>query len=423
MIRARDIELAPAFQTDAPIQKAFSEGTQRMISTEETLRRVRPYFAEFGITRIANLTGLDSLGIPVCAAFRPNSRSLSVSQGKGMDVTAAMASAVMESIEGFHAETILAPLLFGSAEELARRVTLVDTAHLPRTDKTLHAQSRIFWIEGQLLFGGIEPWVPLELVHLSFTVPALTGSGYFVASSNGLASGNHVLEAVSHGLCEVIERDAVTMWAMFGEQHAQRSRLDLTTIDDPTVLALLEQFGRAGVSVAVWDITSDVGVAAFSCAIINSEPNPSYPWPHARGMGCHPSRRIALLRALTEAAQSRLTVIAGSRDDLKQTRYRDLLSAEQQERTRKLIVERSGTRRYRDVANFEADTFDADVRHLAAQLAAAGLGVPIIVDLTRPQLPIAVVRVLVPGLEAMYDMPGYTPGQRAKARVLKQAAS
>jgi ribosomal protein S12 methylthiotransferase accessory factor len=47
----------------------------------------------------------------------------------------------------------------------------------------------------------------------------------------------------------------------------------------------------------------------------------------------------------------------------------------------------------------------------------------LIVDLTRPNTPFAVVRVLVPGLEAMYDMPGYTPGQRAKKRVLQQAAS
>jgi YcaO-like protein with predicted kinase domain len=418
-----EIELDIAFRTDAPVRKAFSDGTQRTVSTEETWRRIRPLFHGFGITRVANLTGLDSLGIPVCAAFRPNSRSLAVSQGKGVDVTAAMVSAAMESIEAYHAEGIVAPLRLGSVEELSE-LPLVDVSRLPlAANKTLHAKSRIFWIEAQNLLDGTRPWVPLELVHLSFTLPALPGSGYFVASSNGLASGNHLLEAVSHGLCEVIERDAVTMWALFGEQYAERTRVDLTTIDDPAVLRLLKQLEWGGVSTAVWDITSDVGVAAFSCAIINKAPSPLQPWPHARGMGCHPSRRIALLRALTEAAQSRLTVIAGSRDDLKQTRYRELLDSENQERTRKLIVERKGTGRYSDIPTFEAETFDADVKHLTSRLKASGLGAPLIVDLTRPQLPIAVVRVLVPGLEAMYDMPGYTPGQRAKAAVLKRAAS
>lgn len=419
-----DIEFDDAFRTDLPVRKAFSEGTQRTISTEETFRRVRPLLRDFGITRVANLTGLDSLGIPVCAAYRPNSRSLAVSQGKGVDVTAAMVSATMESIEAFHAERILAPLRLGSIDELSGDLPLVETARLPLTaSKTFDAGARIFWIEGKNLLDGASVWVPFELVHLSFTLPALLGTGYFVASSNGLASGNHLLEALSHGLCEVIERDAVTMWAIFGEQYAERSRIDLSTIDDPAVLQLLEQFERGGVSAAIWDITSDVGVAAFSCSIINSAPNPLHPWPHARGMGCHPSRRIALLRALTEAAQSRLTVIAGSRDDLKQTRYRDLQNAQSQERVRKLIVERRGTRRYLDVPTFEADTFDADVRHLAARLQAVGLGAPIVVDLSRQRLPIAVARVLVPGLEAMFDMPGYTPGQRAKARVLKHAAS
>jgi ribosomal protein S12 methylthiotransferase accessory factor len=419
-----DFELDRAFRTDDPVRKAFNDGTQRTVSTEETWRRIRPFFRDFGITRVANLTGLDSLGIPVCAAFRPNSRSLAVSQGKGVDVTAAMVSAAMESIEGFHAEGIALPLRLGTIEELSRELSLVDARRLPlAANKTFDARSRILWIEAKHLLDGTGIWVPMELVHLSFTVPALTGSGYFVASSNGLASGNHLLEAVSHGLCEVIERDAVTLWALFGEEYAEKCRVDLATLDDPAVLPLLEQFERGGVSVAVWDITSDVGVAAFACAIINKAPSPLHPWPHARGMGCHPSRRIALMRALTEAAQSRLTVIAGSRDDLKQTRYRELLDPESQERTRKLIVERQGTRRYRDIPTFEAETFDADVRHLATRLRTVGLGAPLIVDLTRPNTPFAVVRVLVPGLEAMYDMPGYTPGQRAKKRVLQQAAS
>ena len=414
-----DTELHTAFWDGTPLHKAFAGGTQRIVSPEETLRRVRPFFRDFGITRVANLTGLDSLGIPVCAAFRPNARSLAVSQGKGVDVNAAMASATMESIEAFHAERIPAPLRFGSVDELSSQLELVDTSRLPLTaNKSFHAGSRIFWIEGARLHDGSRVGVPFELVHLSYTLPALTGSGYFVASSNGLASGNHLLEAISHGLSEVIERDAVTLWAVFGEEYANRSRVDLSTIDEPAVLELLRQFETGGVAVAVWDITSDVGVPAFSCAIIDRSPSPLHPLPQARGMGCHPSRRIALLRALTEAAQSRLTVIAGSRDDLKQTRYRDLLDAERQERTRQLIVEQSGTRRYSDIPTHESDTFDDDVRWLSTRLREAGLGAPVIVDLTRPELGISVVRVLVPGLEAMYDMPGYAPGARAKALVL-----
>jgi len=299
---------------------------------------------------------------------------------------------------------------------------LVDSARLARTSASFGSASRIFWIEGKSLCDDEEVWVPFELVHLSFTLPALTGSGYFVASSNGLASGNHLLEAISHALCEVIERDAVTLWALFGEEYANRTRLDLQTIDDADVLALLNQFEQGGVAVAVWDITSDVGVPAFSAAIIDRSPSPLHPLPHARGMGCHPSRRIAILRALTEAAQSRLTVIAGSRDDLRQTRYRDLLDPEGQERTRRMIADSVGVCDYRAVPTYESDTFDGDIHWLLARLRNVGLKEAIVVDLTRPEFGIPVVRVIVPGLEAMYDMPGYTPGDRVKSLVLRRAS-
>jgi ribosomal protein S12 methylthiotransferase accessory factor len=411
------------FWAGTPVQKAFAGGTQRVVSPEQTLERVRPFFTDFGITRVANLTGLDTLGIPVCAAFRPNARSLAVSQGKGVDLAAARASAVMEAIEAFHAESIPAALKLGSMAELGASLNLVDCARLARTSSaSFGSTSRILWIEGKSLCDGVEVWVPFELVNLNFTLPALTGSGYFVASSNGLASGNHVLEAISHALCEVIERDAVTLWALFGEEYANRRRLDLQTIDDAEVLALLKQFEEGGVAVAVWDITSSVGVPAFSSAIIDRSPNPLHPLPHARGMGCHPSRRIAMLRALTEAAQSRLTVIAGSRDDLKQTRYRDLLDPDGQERTRRMIVDSVGVCDYRAVPTYESETFDGDIHWLLTRLRSVGLDEAIVVDLTRSEFKIPVVRVIVPGLEAMYDMPGYSPGERAKALVLRRAS-
>ena len=59
-----------------------------------------------GITRLGNITGLDRIGIPVAIAVRPNSRSVSVAQGKGLEMPQAMASALMEACETFHAEQI-----------------------------------------------------------------------------------------------------------------------------------------------------------------------------------------------------------------------------------------------------------------------------------------------------------------------------
>src|SRR4051812_32950415 len=101
---ARKPRLASLLSERVP--KAFRQGTHRAASPAETLARVRTLMAQMGITRLGNVTGLDRIGIPVAVAVRPNSRSVSVSQGKGLDWEQAMASALMEACEGFHAEEI-----------------------------------------------------------------------------------------------------------------------------------------------------------------------------------------------------------------------------------------------------------------------------------------------------------------------------
>ncbi|XXZ33194.1 YcaO-like family protein [Sorangium sp. So ce321] len=103
---------------DTQVPKGFRAGTHRQVEPEETLRRVRRLMPVMGITRIANVTGLDNIGIPVVMVCRPNSRSLSVSQGKGLDLQTAQASGLMESVESYHAERIDLPLKMASYEEL-----------------------------------------------------------------------------------------------------------------------------------------------------------------------------------------------------------------------------------------------------------------------------------------------------------------
>ncbi|MGH9813012.1 MAG: YcaO-like family protein, partial [Candidatus Acidiferrales bacterium] len=307
---------------DSPGAKEFRQGTHRTVSPAETVARARSLMAAIGITRIANITGLDRIGIPVAVACRPNSRSLAVSQGKGLDPEAARASALMESIELHHAEHIALPVKLGSYEELKKTHSLAEVEKLPRVRGSLfHSGLPLLWVEGFDLLQQQPAWVPFEMVSMNYTLPFPPGSGCFQATSNGLASGNHLLEAVSQGICEVVERDATTLWRL-SREASQRARLvDLTTVDDPACREVLEKFERAGVAVAAWDTTTDIGIPAFRCTIAQRRDDPLRPLYTIDGMGCHPSRSIALLRALTEAAQGRLTYIAGSRDDLYRETY------------------------------------------------------------------------------------------------------
>jgi ribosomal protein S12 methylthiotransferase accessory factor len=219
----------------------------------------------------------------------------------------------------------------------------------------------------------------------------------FAVSSTGLASGNHLLEAVSHALCEIVERDARARFAALLEDEKEARRLDLRTIDDADCLAVLERYQRAGVDVALWDLTSHVGFAAFECLIAERSDDPTRFLSSACGMGCHPARQVALLRALTEAAQSRLTIIAGSRDDLRRSHYAAWRHPANAERWRKDAADR-GCVAFTSVPSFESESFEQDVAQLLRAIARVGCDRVIVVDLTRPEIGIPVVRVIVPGL-------------------------
>ena len=251
--------------------KVHHLGTYRTVAPETTLARIEPLMGKMGITRIANVTGLDEIGVPVVMVCRPNARSISVAQGKGVDLTAAKASGLMEAIETYHAERITLPLKLASRNDLSESHTLIDIDRLPLAkDSRYHADLPILWIEGRDLIDDQPLWIPYELVHSNYTFPQPTGSGCFPANTNGLASGNHLLEAIAHGLYEVIERDALTLWRL-GDGTRKKPSLDLGSIDDPTAIGVLEKFEKAGLDVMIWDATSDVGVACFHCLLIGRD--------------------------------------------------------------------------------------------------------------------------------------------------------
>jgi YcaO-like protein with predicted kinase domain len=368
-----------------------------------------------GITRIANITGLDTVGIPVVTVCRPNARSNAVCQGKGLSLDAAKASGVMESIETFCAEHILKPLMLAGAAEMKRRHTLIDLEDIPRLKgSSLSADTRLLWIEGRELFGDYSIWVPFETVHSDFTVPRPVGSGYFPVSTNGLASGNCTSEAVCHGICEIIERDAATLFSL-APRLVEERRIQLDSIDDPECRRVIDKLVDANLAVAVWDITSDIGIAAFRCNIMEQGHGPaSLPWP-AEGHGCHPNRVIALLRALTEAAQARLTVIAGSRDDIGPDLYCRADDLTVREQLHQNVLSWTEVRDFGAVPSRCFDDVNQDIEHLLMRLQGIDVRQVIVVEISPfpPDL-CSVVRIIIPGLEGLQHE-AYLPGPRARS--------
>jgi len=208
------------------------------------------------------------------------------------------------------------------------------------------------------------------------------------------------------------------LWRFQPPEQRDSRRLDLRSIDDEPCQLVLERFARAGVAVGVWDITSDVGIAAFCCTIADRAPGPLQTRRPSSGSGCHPVREIALLRALTEAAQNRLTVIAGSRDDVGLAIYRRGEDPTATAECLQLLDSRDGgTLAFTDVPSFSAATLYEDVAWELQQLTRTGLDQVLVFDLALPEFGFPVVRAVIPGLEGMHDAPGFTPGARLRARL------
>lgn len=375
----------------------YDEGAgPRARHPQETLALLQPHLWEAGITRIAVATGLDSLHIPVVMATRPLSFSLSVTQGKGLSLAAAKVSAVMEAVEHYHAETIQGVFRWASEDELER---VTPTWRLAGRLAGFEPSERLQWIRGFSLLDRSPTWVPFDLVHLDLRVDGPAHNVRFVPSSNGLASGNSLGEAACHGVCEVAERHLVAEFMELTASEQESRRLEPSTVHDPVCSDLLRRLGTLGLSVTVWDLSSPLGLAAFLCEIQDATPHELRLVPLARGAASHPSRAVALTKAILEAVQSRLTLISGARDDIQAVnsaeRRRAVADAHQRQGAREAVPP---VRSYLAGPDASFSSFSSQLAWLGERLAASGFGEPVLVDLSKPLFPMRVVRIVVPGM-------------------------
>lgn len=389
-------------------------GTLRARSAEQTLAAIRPLFQRFGITRLANVTGLDTVGIPVWMAIRPTARSLTVSQGKGITDALAMASAAMESIELYHSERCVPPGSRHSIGEALRSERFVrPTQFVVRSDVPFRESIELDWIDATDYVSGEPLKVPRELLDRD----ARVDNAYdrlFLSSSNGLASGNTRDEAILHGLCEVIERDQVAYWTVHEGLTRPRpgSRVDPDSVDDPVCAELIARIRAAGLQLALWHANVACDVPAFLCSTWDEQRRTLYPTREG-GYGAHPFKRVALSRALTESVQSRLTHISGARDDVFWSRYLQSLDVNAHGAFTQHMKRVPMDVDYRAIPEASAPP-DAGallrwlVDRLQTQLGSRCL----VVDLSEPELPFNVVHVLAPGLDVSPQKALYTPSTR-----------
>ncbi|HOO53772.1 MAG TPA: YcaO-related McrA-glycine thioamidation protein [Methanothrix sp.] len=370
--------------------KKYKTDTHRAFSPEETLDRIAPKMELAGITRVADITNLDRIGIPVFSSIRPaaDKGAISVYNGKGATPAEARVSAMMEGIERYSAEAHERELLVETFSKIKSETNALDPRDLI-LPQDANPEMPIPWVEGYDLIRKEEVMVPASGVFhpLPPNYPQL-----FRTNTNGLASGNVIEEAVFHGLSEVIERDA---WSLV--EAVKRTGPLVTEVENGLASGLIEKFAAAEVEVRIKDITSDVGVPTIAAA--SDDVRLKDPALLTIGMGTHTSAEVAVLRALTEVAQSRLTQIHGAREDTTTADFRRQIGYDRTKRLNKHWFADSETRSFSEIRSQDSEDFLDDINLMMKRLEEAGMDRAIVVDLTREEIGVPVVRVMVPGLE------------------------
>lgn len=372
---------------------------------------MRPFMPRYGITRLARQTGLDVLGIPCFAAIRPNARTLSVNMGKGVDDAAAMASAVMEAIEYAIAEGPEVEAIHATASAIRQSGrTMFDVSPWLAQGQTVPDDLELSWLEGRDLFSGASVFAPRDALIIGGAETLADIS----QSTNGLASGNSLEEATFHALCELVERDATTLWIFKSDAAAGATRIEPSAFTDPLVDDLARTVRDAGFNLTLFDQTTAIGLPVIFALLSPAGEATTRYFDLAAGCGCHPVAARAAIRAITEAAQTRVSNIAGARDDFDPAEYHQRLSTSLQS-----LLTLAGAEPRRPPAGLPMGTsLQALFAHAKGQLVAAGITRIAAFPLGGDEAGIAVVRLLAHGLEDRSTNRHWRPGPRATGAML-----
>jgi YcaO-like protein with predicted kinase domain len=393
----------------------------RSLPPETTLLHARQWAATAGISEVTEITDLDVLGVPVYVSRRPNARADVFTYGKGLRPVDAEVGAYMEALEFYFAEPGIANVStrWGTAREVAGCEHAVDAIldFVPLLQREVDLDGALLLALVHELESGSECAIPAELIF--YPAPDV-GQSLFGSSTNGLASGNSVLEATIQGLLELIERD---IWSFEFIRRASRL-VDAKSLPED-VREIVERAERNGLQLKIRTIPNDYGMPFFAVFVFDLN-NPSRKTFNG-GWACDLDRHRALGRAVTEAAQSRVAFIHGGRKvRAAQTPRTTDSTAGAQEQEAQLVRQHmigvSDARQqmlFSDIPDVAvAGTLQEKLDAVIARLRRVVQKPIYRVVLTSPESPLQVVRVVVPLLENLKETQ-LRVGWRLKASIEK----
>ena len=376
--------------------KASIDTGIRTMLPQDTLKRVLPLLSAAGLDPLEDITSKDNIGIPVFSIARPVTAhgKTKVYNGKGPTVEQAKASAIMEAMERYSAEMRdTDEIIYGTVDEASDVGLTLDPAEmiLPPRILNYYRNEVIGWCRGYELFRGEDIWVPACAVYHPYVPDG--DLQLFRFHTNGIAAGNTMEEAILHSILELVERDA---WSIC--EYREKANADVLVDDGSLCSQLIKKFNDNGVEIYLKDLTGDIGIPTIGAAA--DDVRTKDPELLTIGVGTHLNPEIAAVRALTEVAQSRTTHKHGSKINAKLQRISQEMGYENMKKANRVWYSRSSsTARLSEMKRLDTPYVLDDIEVVFDNLIRCGFDKAIAVDLTRQEIGVPAVRMIIPGLE------------------------
>jgi ribosomal protein S12 methylthiotransferase accessory factor len=355
---------------------------------------------------------------------------LARSGGKGRSPSQARTSALCEAIErysgiawgeeprrrasatalGAEAVPIRQLALFSEAQYKSRESSPA-ASEFHEVPPPLADDVEISWSPAWSLTHGRVRYLPTAYCYYGFRDP---GVFFTRCDSNGNAAGNSLEEAILYGFLELVERDAVALWWY---NRARRPEIDASRAGISYWEEMKRHYARElRRDLHALDLTTDLGIPVV--AVVSRRQGRAVE-DVIVGFAAHLDPEVALLRAVEEANQYLPSVREEAEDG--STIYR-LYSEETVRWWRSATFENqpylvpdpsAPARRFEDLPRLSREDLREDVETCVAAAARCGLEV-LVLDQTRPDIGLPVVKVVVPGLRhfwrrlgagRLYDVP------------------
>ena len=389
-------------------------------------RELRNRLHEFGITRLADTTGLDRVGIPTHSCVKPGTADVIwVYSGKGLTPEQSRIGAIMECIERTSALWNPARFFLAPHPSRSEQGDFWIPERFTERLRPCESNKPLVWVEASDLQNGRKVYVPADLVFTGRRPTLNADRSFAVTTSNGLAAGFSREQAIEHALAEVVERDAVscaelrsshfgvsflgTIARLIGSDDGRVAEafcddLDYAeTLDQsnlpPSAAALYERYRAASLELVIKRIPNDLDIPVFGASVMESMGFDDI--LATAGYGAHLDPEIALTKCLLEVAQSRATDRQGAREDCFDEEKKRLSQAPN---SHWLAIPGSRKTAFSELS-WSPERKSVRVEEYLERLATRGLRDVAVVDFDAYP-GIHVVRVLVPGIETWHATAG-----------------